>query len=169
MKRREPIIAATVLALASLSSLAHAAGTEGWPTYEGAWFDVKYPKGFKVVPRQKSSTYEGRYDAVSFVSPDGNAEFYVFSPQWSGTPAWIALAKGERIVSRSTQSSATRKVDFVEVKGPGAKYYRAWADTQSKVSNTRHTFGFKYSSKAAYNQYRARYLLFKASLNQYAD
>ena len=162
-------VALLVFGLFALHALASAAGTEGWPTYKGAWFDVKYPKGFRVVPRQKSSSYVGEYDAVSFISPDGKAEFYVYSPQWSGTATWITLAKGEKVVGRSTQSSKKATVTFVEVKGPGGKYYRAWADSKDKVSGTRHVFGFKYASKSVYNTYRPKYLLFKTSLKQYAD
>ena len=59
-------------------------GEGNWSTYKGAWFEIKYPPGFKVKPGQKSATRVDGYDSAYFVSPDHNVVFYVFSPQWQG-------------------------------------------------------------------------------------
>jgi hypothetical protein len=161
-----------VVLLAVVAVACNAGPAPVWKTFKGAWFDVKYPPSFKVVPRQASSSQAGKnqYDAVSFISPDGKCEFYVFSPQWNGSPNWIKLLTGEKMTSKSTQSiKGGISVAFVGIRGPGGKYFRDYADTLNKTLNTRKVFGIKYTSKSVYNAYRPQYLKFKSSLTQYAD
>lgn len=144
--------------------------TASWPRYRGAWFDIKYPPGFKVVPREPSRTGPaGTYDGVSFVSPDGLCEFYVYAPQWSGEPNWIARRPGEKTVSSKWETSARRRVHWVTLRGPGGRYSRSYVDARDLLSGTRLVFGIKYASARVYEKYRPRYLLFKKTLTQYAD
>lgn len=143
---------------------------KGFTTYKGAWFDIKYPIGFKVVPREACGDQnEGRSSClgVSFVSPDGLAEFYVFSPLWNGTSQWIQRREGEKQTGYSRQRSGQTVITYVTRKGPG--YSRSYADYENATLNTRKIFGYKYASDAAYRAYKPLYMKFKGSLVQYAD
>ncbi len=142
------------------------AWAESSKTYKGAFFSICYPASFKVQPQQKSATGPG-YDAVSFVSPDGLAEFYVFSPQWRGEPEWIKRRAGEKQISYKVEENARRRIVYVTRRGPG--YQRSYADVYDKQNGTRHVFGFLYKNHAAYRKYRLLYLKFKHSLVQYSD
>jgi hypothetical protein len=144
------------------------AKASSWKTFKGAWFDVEYPSDFKVVPGQRSSTTDG-VDAASFVSPDGRVEFHVFSPQWTGSPQWILLKSGEKVVERSEEMKDGKRVEWVTIAGPGGTYKRSYAETTNEIENTRRVFGIKYANQAAYDSYRDLYLKFKESLKQYAD
>lgn len=146
--------------------LCFTAKAESFKIYKGAFFSICYPASFKVQPQQKSATGPG-YDAVSFVSPDGLAEFYVFSPQWRGEPEWIKRRAGEKQISYSVEENARRRVVYVTRKGLG--YLRSYVDVYDKQSGTRHVFGFRYKNQAAYRQYLPLYLKFKHSLEQYSD
>jgi hypothetical protein len=145
---------------------AGAAGAETFKTYQGAWFAVRYPASFTIKPQQKSASAEG-YDAVSFISPDGLVEFYVYSPQWSGEPQWIHRRQGETQTSYSRETARSRTIINVTRQGPG--YTRSYADYRDAMCGTRWVFGYQYRNQAAYNKYRAQYLRFKQSLQQYAD
>jgi hypothetical protein len=141
-------------------------------TYMGAWFKVDYPASFSVIDRQASSSLPDRYEAASFVSPDGLVEFYVFSPQWRGDAEWVKLLPGEHEVERSTEQTENRRRTHVTLVGPNDSYRRSWVETVELLAgepNTNHVFGIKYANQAAYDKYRRLYLQFKASLIQYAD
>ena len=51
-------------------------------TYETSWFSAAYPTSFFVKGSLPSTTDEEGFDSALFTSPDGEVEFYVFSPQW---------------------------------------------------------------------------------------
>jgi hypothetical protein len=141
-----------------------------WRTYTGAWFKVKVPPGFRVEARELRMAGDRReFDGVSCTSPDGKVEFYVYSPQWSGTPKWIALRAGEKRVDSSVESGAKRTVTYVTIKGPGGRYTRSYADTRGKQDGTRTIYGFQYRDQATYRKYRPPYMQFKKSLVQFAD
>lgn len=140
---------------------------EAWATYRGAWFSIKYPEGFRVVPREPSFTARDGYDGVSFMSPDERVEFYVFSPQWNGESGWTKLRSGETEEERSTEKRGDSQAIFVTVRGPG--YSRSWVEVTNAAQNTRHVFGFRYKNAAAYADYQPLYRKFKESLQQFAD
>ena len=153
-----------------LSQAGLAGGPEGWPVYKGAWFEVKYPPSFRVQPSLKSATAVNGYDSAFFLSPDGEAEFYVFSPQWGGDPTDIEMnQEREALVSQDFENRGEKKIRMVTVKDKAGTYKRSWIDTQDTLSNTRLVFGFKYKDQQSYNKYRQAYLLFKSSLKQFAD
>lgn len=146
--------------------------TKGLTTFKGAWFDIKYPIGFRPVLRDRAATgggYDGHAacDGASFLSPDGLVEFYVYSPQWGGQSQWLFKRQGEKAGAKSTQSSKTTSITYLTFTGPG--YTRAYADYKSTDGSTRWGFGIKYKSQSAYKAYRPLYLKFKQSLKQYAD
>lgn len=144
--------------LALLALTAAVAAPECLTTFKGEWFAVRYPASFKAVPSD---------NAASFLSPDGQAEFYVYSPQWRGQSPWLFKRAGEKAAGKSTQSGKTNSVTYLTFRAPG--YTRAYADYQSHDGTTRWGLGIKYKSQSAYNTYRPLYLKFKQSLKQYAD
>jgi hypothetical protein len=162
-RRTGLLVAVLTLALAAV-----AGSTPAWRSFSGAWFRVKVPPGFRVEAREMRMEGDSkRFDGVSCKSPDGKAEFYVYSPQWSGTPKWIALRAGEKRVGSSVEESEQRKVTYVTLKGNG--YTRSYADAHGKQDGTRTVFGFQYRDQATYKKYRSLYLQFKKSLTQFAD
>jgi hypothetical protein len=150
-------------------------GEGKWTTYKGAWFEIKYPSGFKVKPGQKSATSTVGYDSVSFVSPDDNVVFYVFSPQWQGkareTDIEINPNREELIEQKVTkekdQVGILKTIRAFTVKAKDNSYVRAIRD--ETTDSTRLVFGIKYKSKEFYNKYYNDYLLFKKSLQQLGD
>jgi hypothetical protein len=163
------LLLVTILAVALGAGLAHAADP-GWTLYKGAFFDIKYPSNFSVVKREPGNgTEPGQVDGASFKSPDGKVEFYVFSPQWEGTPTWFRKRPGEKCVSYKQTKKNEVTTTWVTYRGPGGAYERSYVDSHDTRLNTRKIFGFQYRNKSAYQTYRARYLKFKGSLIQYAD
>jgi hypothetical protein len=150
-------------------------GEGKWSTYKGAWFEIKYPSGFAVKPGQKSATSTVGYDSVSFISPDHNVVFYVFSPQWKGkapeadieiNPNREELVE-QNVTTEQDQAGISKTIRTVTVKAKDNSYVRAIRD--ETTDTTRLVFGIKYKNKEIYNKYYNDYLIFKKSLSQFAD
>lgn len=174
-----------VLLLASVA-VAPAKSRKKWPTYKGAWFSVAYPPGFKARASMPSASYVGEYDSAYFRSPDGKAEFYVYSPQWWGESGEIDVdPRTEVLVSSKTVDKWHKEWSY---DSGHEDIYLRWQTIRAKDgSYTRstfcmmydgmphaeligaRTFGFKYAHRKAYHRYRSDYLRFKESLVQYAD
>lgn len=137
-------------------------------TYQGAWFDIAYPRGFAVHEREPSASGAG-HDGASFISPDGTVEFYVFSPQWSGTSQWCRLRAGESVVSQTRQQEGDKTVTWTEVAVGDAAGHRAWVEIANPTLNVNHCFGIWFMHQEDYDRYQTRYVAFKESLVQYAD
>lgn len=153
--------------------------SRGFRSFEGAWFSVFYPTKWKAAPGQGSSSSTTGADSAFFSSPDGRAQFAVYSPQWNGDPADLNIdPKREKLVSRKSVAShydlnprvqiqiETRWQTFRALDG---SYTRSIVDRENKTLNARLAFGFKYKDAASYKRYLPLFQLFKASLQQYAD
>ena len=164
MSRRVVVVAGALLMVCACAALAGGA----WHSYTGPWFKVSVPPGFRTEARELRMAGDRKeFDGVSCYSPDGAVEFYVYSPQWSGTPKWISKRAGEKQISVSTEGAGAKKITYLTLKGP--KGYRSYADTRNSQLNTRVVFGFAYRNQAAYKKYRPMYMKFKQSLVQFAD
>lgn len=162
------LVGAFVACALLVSSLA--AQPRTWRPYKGAWFEIKYPATFKARASLKSISFDGHYDSAFFTAPNGNAEFYVFAPQWNGDPSDIQIKpRQEEYVSDRTETKGTVKVRRVTIKAKDGSYTRAFEDTENTDLNIRRVFGFKYRNQKAYHEYRGQYLTFKRSLQQFAD
>lgn len=158
-----------ILALLWLPVAPDGAVQNTWQKYEGAWFEIKYPPGFRVRPSQPSTSASG-YDSAFFLSSDGMVEFYVFAPQWNGTARDIAVDPAtETLVSQDVARSGNKRIRRVTIKAQDGSYLRSYEDTEDVTTNTRRIFGIKYVNADAYDRYRQAYLTFKASLVQFAD
>jgi hypothetical protein len=150
-------------------------GEGNWLTYKGAWFEIKYPAGFKVKPGQKSATSTAGYDSAYFASPDNNVVFYVFSPQWQGklrgadieiNPDSEELVE-QQVTTEKDQAGLPTKIRVAVIKARDNSYLRAFRD--ATTDTTRLIFGIKYKNKEFYNKYYNDYIFFKKSLQQFAD
>ncbi len=150
-------------------------GAGNWHTYKGAWFEIKYPPGFKVKPGQKSATRQEGYDSAYFVSPDQNVVFYVFAPQWQGKARQADLEinpEREELIEQNVRKEKdpagnVKTIRTLMVKAKDNSYVRAIKD--ETTDTTRLIFGIKYKSKEFYHKYYNDYLSFKKSLSQFAD
>ena len=140
-----------------------------WQKFEGAWFEIRYPPGFRARPSQPSTSASG-YDSAFFLSRDGSVEFYVFAPQWNGTAGDIEVNPAtEMVVSQDVARSGNKRIRRLTIRAQDGSYLRSYEDTEDVATNTRKIFGIKYLNSDAYNRYRQAYVTFKASLVQFAD
>jgi hypothetical protein len=178
------IIALTV----SLSVMAEAGGTpytQGWLTYTGAWFTIKYPTNFSIVPLSKSSTSIDGYDGVKFVAAKDLVEFYVYSPQSGGLQADYTNEITAKAVIEKTEDDKTQTKDYVVegkvietnaitkrvivISAKDNSYKRTFEISDDYICGTRLIFGFRYPDKARFKNYKPLYEAFTNSLVQYAD
>ena len=193
LRLRWAVIVTAVVLLASVAVSVARTGRHaraGWRAYHGAWFRVEYPRGFRVRPGMASRTAIPGEDSAFFTSPDRTVEFYVYSPQWYGAPSDIMLnPKTEKLVSSRTKIvpakpswpgiSADDEQPDVEIlwqtiRAKDGSYTRSYVNAAfgPGIMDGRmgqRVFGVKYTSHRAYERYRADYLRFKRSLEQYAD
>lgn len=144
--------------------------TSDWATYKGAWFTIKHPPTFQVKPSLKSRTSAKGYDSAFFIAPGGDAEFYVFSPQWNGEPKDIALNPvTEEYAAQKEEQKKGKIIRRVTIRAKDKSYLRSFVDTEDINLNTRLVFGIKCSDQETYDHYREAYLSFVRSLRQYSD
>ncbi len=148
---------------------------KGWKNYDGPWFAVFYPSSWKATAgRMPAATGGGKSDAAFFTSPDGSAQFAIYSPMWNGTPADLNIdPKREKLASRlvtkkkiNGNNMTTRWQTFRALNG---SYTRSIVDTENVTLNARHVFGFRYKNAATYRKFLPQFQKFKASLEQYLD
>ncbi len=141
-----------------------------WPTFKGAWFEVKYPSGFSVRRSLQRASSTDSCDSAFFKSPDGAVEFYVFSPQWNGNPTDIAInPQTEKYIAQSAGTVKGIRTIRVTIKAKNGSYLRSFVDVENKTENTRLVFGIKYKTQKAYAKCKSDYIKFKGSLTQYGD
>lgn len=139
-------------------------------TFRGAWFEVDYPADFEARGSILSETAgDGTFDSAIFTSPDGEVEFYIFSPLWGGEPDDIDLTEGEKLSASEENKSEKNIVTFWTISGPRNSYLRSYQKTRNPQENTTRIVGIKYKNRKAYNRYKKQYLAFKFSLRQMAD
>lgn len=160
---RKTILALFVLALPALA----AAKTKA---YKGAWFEIRYPANFTVQPSIKSEGIAGKYESAFFVSPDKSVRFYIFSPQWAGENADIAVKSTDKpAVTENTETAngTTKRYFTIQPKSEGMT--RSYVETTNANATVRWVIGIEYASKEAYEKHKSAYLAFKNSLQQFAD
>lgn len=137
----------------------------------GAWFSINVPVGFTAKPALKSSTshIKNSFDSAFFTSPDGEVEFYIFSPQWMGQPTDFACnPTTEGTVTSEKKGDTKKSFEYFTCAAKNNSYIKSMVlITENESLN--HAFGFKYKNQAAYEKYKADYLSFKKSLTQFSD
>lgn len=146
-------------------------------TYSGSWFQIEYPDDFTASPTSPKEVY-GEYEFVQtdearFTSPDGTVEFFVFSPQWGGDPKdYLIEQANEKTVTQSEDKADSddpfaASHHWVTYEDEEGKYTRSYHSIMTE--STHHVFGVKYTNRKMYERYKASYLAFKQSLQQFAD
>lgn len=139
-------------------------------TFTGAWFEVKYPSDFTAQGSMVSASgEENQFDSAFFTSPDGEVEFYIFSPQWGGEPTDIGLQPNEKETNREVKNTANRTVTYWTISAQNGSYVRSYQETRNEIENTVWVVGIKYKNQKAYDRYKKQYIAFKSSLQQFAD
>jgi hypothetical protein len=150
---------------------------ELFPTYCGRWFTINYPSSFFATPRSPIGQFEEykfiETDEARFTSPDGSVEFFVFSPQWGGDPnGYLIQQSNEKLVSSSEEKANSDEPfsvshHWVTYEDKEGKYTRSYHSLITESAH--HVFGVKYTNRKMYERYKAAYLAFKKSLQQFAD
>ncbi len=146
----------------------------------GNWFEISYPADFSSNPSGPIEVWEGieyiETDEATFVSENGEVEFFVFSPQWSGEPKDYLIAKeneeilDEKIEEKSSESYSKTKLEII-FKDKADAYTRKAESTREFLgdSELHLVFGIKYKNTEVYDKYQKAYEDFKTSLIQFAD
>jgi len=137
----------------------------GWVVFRGASFKVEYPPNFTLRTSLVNPTFADFYISAFFISPDKNAELYIYSFEGEGEATDIVLdtltevlvAKTKRVVKKPAK--IIWRMTFKAKKG---SYMRSYEDTEYAESG-RLVFGIKYKDKKVYEKYKADYLKFKKS------
>lgn len=141
-----------------------------WEVFHGEFFEIHYPPSFKPRDGIRRNPASKRPDSAFFESPDGAAEFYVYSPQWNGEPADIEADPSKE---KETASKTTRKENTVvreaDIRANDGSYERSFLDISNTGLNTRKVFGIRYRDANALKKHRPAYLKFRESLVQLAD
>lgn len=146
-------------------------------TFSGNWFQVEYPKNFTPSPTSPTNSFRDyefvETDEATFTSPDGTVEFFVFSPQWGGDPIdYIIEQPNEKTVDQSEDKANSDDPfaishHWVTYEDKEGKYTRSYHSQMTE--STHQVFGVKYTNRKMYERYKAAYLAFKKSLQQFAD
>ncbi len=170
MRKLAPGLVIFLVVVFGLAGYAFADSTSDWAAYKGAWFSIKHPQTFQVKSSMKSRTAAKGYDSAFFVSPGGEVEFYVFSPQWNGEPRDIGLNPiTEEYAAQKEEQNKGKNIRRVTIQAKDKSYLRSFVDTEDTNLNTRLVFGIKYRDQKVYDKYREVYLNFVRSLRQYSD
>jgi hypothetical protein len=180
------LVAVLVVLTGWLSLGRHRAGI-GWPRYDGAFFSITYPPGFRARASLRNENRGTGYDSVFFVSPDNAAEFYVFSPLFDGEPTDIlARPRTERVLTQETKTvkgafnkqipSYTRTVRAT-IEARDGSYTRSYVDIRETLGEpgpaeqvvSRRAFCFRYRSEKLRARYEKEYSEFQHSLEQFED
>lgn len=162
------------------------ASNVGTELYRGTWFDIEYPETFTASPTSPSTeTSRGPFvetDEATFTSPNGDVEFFVYSPAWAGDPKdYLNVAATEELVSKKTETRLAKDypdqygdkiIRWVTIKAKDGSYYRSYLsikEQENTESKLHHVFGITYKDQTAYENNKTAYEAFKNSLAQYAD
>jgi hypothetical protein len=136
-------------------------GTE----FEGAWFNVQIPDGMTATQSLASSTGEGA-DSIWVSSASGATQFYVYSPQWGGTPYDIFLdaTKRREINRKETEQQSQTDLELTYQNQTGR-----FDIVQSNDPVSHLTTGYRSSTGELTQQELQQYTCFKGSINQFSD
>ena len=139
-------------------------------TFKGSFFEIKYPATFTAKGSLVSETAgDGSFDSAFFTSPDGEVEFYVYSPQWSGSADDIEVQPNETKGKEEYTNGKNKVIIHYTISAKDGSYARSYQETRNRIEKTTTIIGIKYKNMKAYNKYKTQYLAFKASLVQFAD
>ena len=144
-----------------------ASGQKAWKTFTGAWFAIDYPPEFTARASQASKSGKGAESAF-FRSRDGNVEFYVFSPQWSGEARDIRPDTARETVSVKEQKNIDGAVGrLVTILAKDRSYMRVYVENEENGTKT--ITGMKCRDNNEYRKFKPVFERFRKTLRQFAD
>ena len=150
--------------LAGIAIAAPANACEG-TELSGAWFSALAPSGM-MVSAARVAPGDGGALSVWLRSDDGSTEFYLFSPQWGGTPYEIFLGVTDKQEMVAVESPARRSVQLELIYEDTIGRYSM---TQSSDPVSHLTVGYRTQTGALTAEYLKKYDCFVSSIQQYAD
>ncbi len=161
----------TTASVSNNTPVEYARDVYNWKTYIGAWFEIDYPSDFIIAESIASPTLDATptlYDSVYFYTNDKSAYFYVYSPQWNGTPNDIKILPGEKIISQNKEVYNNKtETTLVTIYG-NDQAERIVRDTTDPESNVHYVTIFKYQKGDRF-KFENDYTKFYNSLTQLAD
>ena len=137
-------------------------------TFDGAWFEIKYPSTFIAKGSLNSMTSDG-FESAVFKSPDNLVEFYIFSPQWSGDAMDITIKTTEKLASKKSQKIGDVEIIWWTISAKDGSYSRSYQEKFNRLENSNWIIGIKYKNSSSLEKYKKEYSSFKSSLKQFAD
>ncbi len=147
------------------AAIADPQGTCDGTEVKGAWFTALAPSGMATTA-SRVSPGDGGALSVWLRSDDGSTEFYVFSPQWGGTPYEIFLGARSKREVVAVESQTLRSVQLELVYADAIGRYSM---TQSSDPVSHLTVGYRTQTGTLTKEYLQKYNCFVNSINQYAD
>jgi hypothetical protein len=144
----------------------------GFLVYKGNFFDIQYPKNFRPSPSLKGlKADDPKPDSARFLSPDKSVEFFIYSPQWSGSDPYTDIdSQKETLKEEKTETAKDGTVHkWYTYSAKNGSYTRAFHESFHPEYNTKRIFGVKFKDQNSYKKHQKDYLHFKKSLIQYGD
>jgi hypothetical protein len=138
--------------------------------YNGTFFGVEYPKGFKPKP---SLGVNNEVWSV-FFKKNKHIEFYVYAPHpqnaSKGKAADIQLNfSSEYILEEEIQQKNSQTIKYYTIADKNKKYFRSYQETYNKAGRLLNIIGIKYKDVKTYQKYETLFNYFRDSLTQFAD
>ena len=133
--------------------------------FRGAWFTAVAPSGMEIIASRVAPA-EGVALSAWLRSEDASTEFYIFAPQWGGTPYDIFLgaeSKREMVVIDS-QSLRFDQLELIYDDKVGR-----YSITQSSDPVSHLTVGYRTRTGTLTEDFLRKYDCFVNSINQYSD
>lgn len=136
--------------------------------FEGAWFSVAVPEGFRVEEIRPSGSADGA-EAIRLHAPDGTAAIFLHAPQWAAPAPEIEAGQGESLVSERARvrGSVTTTWRIFERDETGRR--RALRIVEDALGPTLTVTGIEYDDPAALARWRPAHAMALGSLQQFSD
>ncbi|MEM9898999.1 MAG: hypothetical protein AAF742_06430 [Pseudomonadota bacterium] len=133
--------------------------------YEGAWFSAQLPPGMTVEPVRTDAIGDGAL-SVWMTTQDQQAEFFVYAPQWGGTPFEIFLGATERRELIEIESP-NRVITHIQLTYEDAVGRYTVDQSFSPASHL--AVGYRTATGSLTEANLEAFLCFKESIEQFAD
>ena len=134
----------------------------GGSNFRGAWFAAIIPFGMELTASRNSADGSGAISAW-LTTEDGMTEFFVFSPQWGGTPYEIFLEAQSRedmaIIQSDTLQVVQLQLTYEDMVG-------RFTITQSSDPISHLTYGYRTHDGSLDQEFVQKYMCFTSSIIQ---
>lgn len=131
----------------------------------GAWFTALNPPGMHVSASRDTVDENGAL-SVWLISEDGTTEFFLFSPQWGGTPYEIFLGAQSK---NEVEVIAAQSFGVVQLELIYEDMVGRYTITRSSDPVTHLTVGYRTKDGTLSKEHLQKYRCFTDSIIQYSD